>query len=292
MRVNFETDVYTHEQYPKLLIRIGCEYKTDGLLLSAFKLAQKYWLEHRGIPVDKWPQELQVLVEFKFARTETRVNGCFIYVLGSEERCKFLDSKSKAGQKGGKSKSPEKLKHLRQNTEAPNQDRNTTETPDNETEAKGNHTETSSSISSSISNSSSRNSGEPAAGKFDLAGGDVGPIPVFSTSPLLSSILKNVSKAYQRSWIEYWPGKENKIRRSLEKAYVFYSGPSNGTVKPHINWEFVLTKWLWNERDLKEQNAKPGQVIEDHFRAFEAVLKAHNVHRVTDLLGELKAGNQ
>lgn len=145
-RINFEDSVYKNINYSKLLIKVGDEYRTKGMLLTAWELAQIYWIEHKGIPIDRWPVELNILIDYGFARTETRASGGFIYVSGSAERCKFLVSQSEKGKRGGKSKSAKKLSNLRQfskPTEAePKQNRN----PVNPTEV---------SYSNSFSNSKS-----------------------------------------------------------------------------------------------------------------------------------------
>lgn len=118
-RINWEDSIYKHPMYPKLLLKVGCEYKTKGLLLSAFELAQVNWLKHKGVPSDKWPEDMNLLIEFKFAETEMRDDGVYVYVSGSKEHCGFLDSKSENGKKGGaiggRSKSPKKLQNLKQN---------------------------------------------------------------------------------------------------------------------------------------------------------------------------------
>jgi hypothetical protein len=127
-RINFETSVYSNPNYATLLLKVGCQYKTKGMLLTAWELAQKYWLEHKAIPVDKWPDDLNILIELKFASSEARDSGMFIYVSGSKEHCSFIEKQSKAGKIGGLSRSTKKLKTLRQyaeNTEAlPKPDRN------------------------------------------------------------------------------------------------------------------------------------------------------------------------
>lgn len=176
-RVNFDDSVYKSGNYAKLLLKLGCVYTTKGMLVSAWELAQMYWLEHRAVPIDNWPDELNILIETKFARYEQRAEGAFVYVSGSSEFCAFLEQKSNAGKKGGKSKSPKKLQNLKQNQKTPKRDRSETETS---TEAKPKRTEASSSVSISISSSiSDSNSGSdsnlipaeieisPQAGGFD-----------------------------------------------------------------------------------------------------------------------------
>lgn len=148
-RINWEDSIYKHPMYPKLLLKVGCEYKTKGLLLSAFELAQVYWLKHKAVPSNKWPEDMNILIEFTFAEVQKRDDGVYLYVSGSKEHCGFLDSKSengkKGGAKGGRSKSPKKLQNLKQNRK-----RTESEPKAPESEPKDSY-----SYSISISNSSS-----------------------------------------------------------------------------------------------------------------------------------------
>ena len=153
-RTNFEESVLGDPNYGDLLVKVGCQYKTKGLLITAWQLAQKHWLQYKGVPKNKWPAALDVLLEFKFATIETRDSEEFVYVTGSKEHCAFLETKVEAGRKGGLSRSPSKTKTLKQNrsrTEAePKHNRSTTE-------AKASETEASYSISNSLINSPTEN---------------------------------------------------------------------------------------------------------------------------------------
>lgn len=116
-RTNFCKEVYGEGNYQDLLLEVGCQYKTRGMLLVAWELAQKYWLEHKAVPEAKWPLVLEVLLRHGFAREETRENGRFIYVAGSAEHCSFLEKLKVSGRKGGLSKSKKKTRTLRQYAE-------------------------------------------------------------------------------------------------------------------------------------------------------------------------------
>jgi hypothetical protein len=148
-RTNFHDEVYKDPNYATLMLEVGDVYRTKGLLVTAWELAQTYWLAHKGVPEEKWPNDLAVLEKHKFARRETRDSGVFVYVSGSKDHCAFLEKQSKAGKKGGQSRSPKKLVNLKQfrsQTEAtpkprPKPNRNL-----------GNPTEVSCSNSGSISN--------------------------------------------------------------------------------------------------------------------------------------------
>lgn len=130
-----------------LILAVGDAYRAKGMLLTAWELAQQYWLAHRGVPIDKWPDELNVLIETKFARTETRDSEVFVYVNGSKEACAFLEKQSAAGKVGGKSRSKKKLASLKQNQ--------TSETKPKRNRNQNNPTEVSYSFSNSYSFSDS-----------------------------------------------------------------------------------------------------------------------------------------
>lgn len=143
-RVNFEDSVYRNPYFAKLLLKVGNEYTAKGMLLTAWELAHIHWLAHKGIPLDKWPEDLQPLIEFKFARRDERSDGVYIYVSGSEAHCAFIEKQAVNGAKGGRSKSPAKVKNLKQN-------RSQTEATPKPNRSQKNPTEVS--YSNSISNS-------------------------------------------------------------------------------------------------------------------------------------------
>lgn len=120
-RINIEDSLFTDERFLDLIVKAGNQHLAKGMVLSAFMLAQKTWIEFRGIPIDRWPEDLNLLIETKIAS----VSGGLVSVIGSKEQFAWLDQKSQAGKKGGKSKSPKKLKNLAQNSK---RDRNETET--------------------------------------------------------------------------------------------------------------------------------------------------------------------
>lgn len=103
-RTNFDTEVYTHEGFPELLLKVGNIYLVKGYLVHAWEIAQKYWLEFGAVPRSKWPDELNVLIDTGFARFEPRPEGDFVYVSGSRERFDFLHARVEAGKKGGAKK--------------------------------------------------------------------------------------------------------------------------------------------------------------------------------------------
>lgn len=165
-RHNVHDTLLKHHNFHDLLIAVGCKYKARGMLLVAYELAQDYWTEHRGIPKEKWPSDLDVLLRWDFARVEVRDGKEFIYVAGSAEAFKFKDSQSAKGRKGGKSKSPKKLANLRQNQKKYEAGSNPDRSPVNPTEVSS-----SSSNSESIPKTSS--SGESASLPATVGAGKV-----------------------------------------------------------------------------------------------------------------------
>lgn len=111
-RLNIEDSLFTDRRFQDLVAKTGNPDLALGIVVSAFLLAQKTWIEHGGIPIDRWPDSLNILLECKLAS----VSGSLIYVTGSKEQFAWLEQKSNAGKKGGKSKSPKKLKTLAQNS--------------------------------------------------------------------------------------------------------------------------------------------------------------------------------
>lgn len=98
-------------------MKVGCPYRAIGMMVFAWSLAQKTWLKHKGVPIKKWPDDLNLLIECGLAEAitaETSPKHDRIYIKGSRNHFLFLEKMSLAGQKGGKSKHPNKLKNLKQ----------------------------------------------------------------------------------------------------------------------------------------------------------------------------------
>ena len=207
-RTNFHKEVYGQEEYQELLLEVGCQYKTRGLLLVAWELAQKHWLEHKAVPFDKFPEALHVLLRHGFAKEETREDGRFIYVSGSSEHCKFLEKQSANGTKGGRSKSPKKLANLRQYAKNP-------EAKPKPDRSQKNPTEVSTSISVSTSElvPKTSSSGEVAA-----------PPAPSDLVPKGKNAVALWLEAYHRKYRVRYPdmGKDHGTLTALEKRY---SGP-------------------------------------------------------------------
>lgn len=124
-RINIEDDLYTSDPFLALVEKTGNRYIAIGMVVSSFTIAQRYWLEHQGIPEQKWPESLNILIDLRLAeRALNSVRTPIIYVRGSKEQFSWLEQKSKAG----KSKSAKKLETLKQNrTPVRSEDRTDTE---------------------------------------------------------------------------------------------------------------------------------------------------------------------
>ena len=129
-RINFEDNIYKRVEWEKLKSEVRkemfktfskhglspsdyCLFSDDleatsshvakGLLVSAWTLAQHYWLDDRSlIPVEKWNliKFASCVITSGFA--ELKDDG--IYIKGSEEQFKWLEQKRDAGRKGGLAK--------------------------------------------------------------------------------------------------------------------------------------------------------------------------------------------
>jgi hypothetical protein len=144
-RINIEDSVFRDDRFLNLVEKTGNRYLAMGLVFGAWSLAQRYWLKHKGVPKDKWPDELDVLVDVKLARTDTNGNK---YVCGSREQFAWLDQKSFAG----KSKSEKKVLAAQKNV---SKARKSKQRANNEPTTEQERTTSSSSSSSSSSFSSS-----------------------------------------------------------------------------------------------------------------------------------------
>lgn len=97
-RINIEESVYSSDEFLSLVEKTGSRYMAIGMVVSMFKLAQKHWIEYKGVPAELWPGDMQLLIDLKFAKKE----GDLIYVRGSREQFGWLEKRVSAAQKGGK----------------------------------------------------------------------------------------------------------------------------------------------------------------------------------------------
>lgn len=115
-RIAIDDSLFRDTRFLKLIVKTGDEYKAAGLFLMACVIAQKYYIKNssnRLIPTQFWPEELNVLIEIRFA--ELRENG--VYVAGSEKQFSWIAERKEAASKGGK-KSAEARKLKRKELES------------------------------------------------------------------------------------------------------------------------------------------------------------------------------
>lgn len=107
-RLNIEDSLYKDPDFLKLIAKTGNYYEALGLVVAAFSLAQKYWLEHKCIPEKHWHKDFEPLIDVGLA--ERPFGSRSVLVRGSEKQFAWIEQKSKAGKKS----SNNKLKNLKQ----------------------------------------------------------------------------------------------------------------------------------------------------------------------------------
>lgn len=100
-RINIDDNIHSDPRFITLIGIHGDYYKAFGLLISAWKMAQKYFKENKPsglIPFDAWEDApFASIIIAKLA--EKREDG--IYVKGSKDQFAWLIQKSEAGKSGG-----------------------------------------------------------------------------------------------------------------------------------------------------------------------------------------------
>ena len=115
-RINIEDSLFKDPDFLKLIAKVGNYYEALGLVISCFQLAQKYWIEHKCIPEDKWHKDFEPLVEVGLA--ERTFGARSVKVRGSEKQFSWLVQKSNAGKKSSIN-NQKNLKQHRTGTERP-----------------------------------------------------------------------------------------------------------------------------------------------------------------------------
>jgi hypothetical protein len=101
-RINVEDDIESRLEYRKLLKLVGYDDdKALGMLIRFWRLAQKYWGEHKLVPIEEMENwDFQPLVESRWAIiTEEGV-----YAKGAEEQFAWYRQKCDAAKNGGRPK--------------------------------------------------------------------------------------------------------------------------------------------------------------------------------------------
>lgn len=103
-RINIEDSIYKDDRFINLILKLGNKHTALGMMVSAWTLAQKHYLNEtndRSIPLNEWEQSgLNLVLEVGLA--EKQKNG--VYVKGSEEQFKWLHQRAEAGRKSAKNR--------------------------------------------------------------------------------------------------------------------------------------------------------------------------------------------
>lgn len=98
-RINIELSLFADSRFLNLVASTGCRYRAMGMVMEAFILAQKFYLNtdsNRMIPIDEWNEREMpaALIEAGIAKIK---DDKFVYVRGSSEQFKWLLQKQSAG---------------------------------------------------------------------------------------------------------------------------------------------------------------------------------------------------
>jgi hypothetical protein len=103
-RINVDDDLFTDVRFEKLIDNLGDKHTATGLMVDAWRTAQKYWMNDKElVPIKIWSlggDRFQKLIEFCLA--EIRDSG--VYVAGSEKQFSWLLQKKEAGKQSAKSR--------------------------------------------------------------------------------------------------------------------------------------------------------------------------------------------
>lgn len=222
-RINIEDSLYKDDRFLELVLKTGNVYVAKGMMLTAFTLAQKYWLSHRSIPESAWPKSLNLLIECNLARFDSK--GTSIYVCGSAENFAWLDRSAK----GGRSKSVKKTKSLKNAKPQIENNNVSLEAQPNQTEPLTltlTHTHSLNSYSSSNSSGTVLEKSKP------------GPLEFEDENALILSIdkkiLDNWAKLYEQEYLQ----------RELLKAWNWYSNNPRKKPKTIRGWVQALSSWF------------------------------------------------
>jgi hypothetical protein len=94
INIRLDSWFFIDQNFTKLVLKTGCQFKATGLLIHAWILAQKYWVEFNAIPLEHWPKELDILIETGFIEQK---DDNFLYLKRSKEQLSWLGQRSKAG---------------------------------------------------------------------------------------------------------------------------------------------------------------------------------------------------
>ena len=123
-RINIEDSIYRDDSFLSLVEKTGNRYMAIGMIVTAFSLAQKYWLKYKSIPIKHWPNGLDVLIELGIARMvnegySSTLEGASVYVRGSSEQFAWLEKSSLGGRSKGSSKTKNTEGYLKNTQQTP-----------------------------------------------------------------------------------------------------------------------------------------------------------------------------
>ena len=101
-RISIDDSLYRDIKFRKLCLKVGCDYKGLGMIITAYTLAQHFYLTEsndRLIPFNEYPEDLQILCEIGIVVKKEKG----YYVRGSDDHFAWLLQRSNAG-KSKKSK--------------------------------------------------------------------------------------------------------------------------------------------------------------------------------------------
>lgn len=110
-RINVDDKLFLDPRYQKLVAKLGCPKLALGNLLTAWFLAQRYWVPNKQeIPISVWNES--DISEELFKLGLAKLSTASVYVRGTEERCEWLFSVRERGSKGGSTRAARRLKSL------------------------------------------------------------------------------------------------------------------------------------------------------------------------------------
>lgn len=99
-RVNIEDSIWADPKFLKLCIKLGDEQKAIGMLVIAWRHAQKYWFkDRRPIPYEEWESSglPKILIELGFAKESSEG----VFMSGSESHFSWKEALHEKSRKGG-----------------------------------------------------------------------------------------------------------------------------------------------------------------------------------------------
>lgn len=100
-RINIDDKLFGDSRFIRLVEFIGNFQTAIGLTVEVMRVGQKYWAEHKLIPVKVFSKIPNADMHLKAGLSHRKVGG--IYVAGSDEYFAWLRAKKESSRKGGES---------------------------------------------------------------------------------------------------------------------------------------------------------------------------------------------